>query len=190
MESSGMPPIRRRSKILMLAVRTFLALFVAWGSIVVMTRAHVLPFHAAVREYWPEMRNCKYSVATVTFTQRGWPVDFYVKTGLPEGRLPFHEGIRPPALLYDIVVLGVLVAAAWNLLGPWRRQFSLAGMFTVTTSVALTLSFHLVQWGRHVDLPRFAVDVGAFCAAFTIIRAARKVAARPSRWRFSRKGVE
>jgi len=161
-----------------LAARMFLALFVAWGSIVVMTEAFVLPFHVAIKDYWPEMRNYKYTFATVPFIQRGWPVEFYIKTGLPEGRSPFHEGIRPAALLFDIVVLGVLVIAAWNLSGSFRRQFSLADMFAITTSIAVALSFHLVQWGRFFEPSRFAVDVGAFCVAFTTIRAVRKLAAK------------
>jgi hypothetical protein len=179
MESSGTKPAGpTRRNFTLLAVRTLLALFVAWGSIVVVTRSFVLPFPVAIKDYWPEMRNCRYTVATVKFTQRGWPAAFYVKTGLPTRRSPFHEGIRPAALLYDMVVSGIVVVAAWNLFGPFRRQFSLADMFAVTTSVAMTLSFHLIQWGRCFQLSEFAVDVGAFCVAFSAIRAARKLAAR------------
>ncbi len=181
-----MPLIPRRSRILLPAARAFLALFVARGSIAVMTRAWVLPFQAPVKEYWPEMRDCKYTLVLVTFTQRGWPLNFYVKTGLPERTSSFREGIRPAALSFDVVVAGVLIVAAWNLLGTCRLQFSLADMFTFTTSVALTLSFHLVAWGRQVELSRFAVDVGAFCTAFTTIREARKLPTRLSRWRSRR----
>jgi hypothetical protein len=118
-----------------------------------------------------------------------------VKTGRPENLSAFKPGIHPAALLCDFLVLGVLVVAAWNLLGTCRLQFYLADMLAVTTSVALTLSFHLVAWRQHFDpwdqqlkLSQFAIDVGVFSAAITILRVVREFAARLSRWRARRAG--
>ena len=151
-----------------------------------MTRAWVLPFQAPVKEYWPEMRIASTPLVLVTFTQRGWPLNFYVKTGLPERTSSFREGIRPAALSFDVVVAGVLIVAAWNLLGTCRLQFSLADMFTFTTSVALTLSFHLVAWGRQVELSRFAVDVGSVLHGVHHHSRGAKLPTRLSRWRSRR----
>jgi hypothetical protein len=171
-----------------LAERTFLAIFVAWGSILEMTSAYVVPFHVPVKTYWPERRDIRYTSALVKMTTQGWPVTFRLNTTLPKELSPFKEGIRPGALLCDLIVLGVLVVAAWNLLGTCRLQFDLADMFTVTTSVALMLSFHIVAWDHHFEVSQFAIDVGVFSAAITIIRTMRKFAARLSWWRARRAG--
>jgi hypothetical protein len=181
-----MMPIPGRSRPVVLAVRALLALFVAWGSIVEITGAYTFTNDLATNPGtspatgWPY----KYTFWREVTTVRGWPLEFTVQEGPPTwARL--MTGIRPGALLCDLIVAGALVFAAWTLLDRPRRQFSLAGMFALTTSVALALSFHLVAWktyfavyDRRVGLSRLAVDVGAFCAAFVVIRAGRRLAAK------------
>ncbi len=196
MESSGTRPINKRTT--MLAARSLLALFVAYGSIFEMTRETAFTTLTRLDPGVPSAVSpgITYTLVRLKTALRGWPITFYVKTGLPERLSPWAGGIHPAALLCDLIVLGVLIVAAWSLLGTWRLQFYLADLFAVTTSVALMMSFHLVAWHRsfepwrhqYFELSRIAVDVGAFCAAFTIIRAVRKLAARLARWRTRQPG--
>jgi hypothetical protein len=100
-----------------------------------------------------------------------------LKNNRGESLSPWKPGIDPVALLCDLAVLAVLVAAAWNALRVFPVRFSLADLFAVTTSFAVMLSFHIAAWDRHFDLSQLAIDVGAFSVAIAMIRMVRKIAA-------------
>jgi hypothetical protein len=167
----------------MVAARTLLALFVTWGTVVEMARTDTF-----IINYWTlpaPPPNCKYTVARQQFTFVGWPLVFYSDKG-PPGWVPRLAAVRPVALVCDLVVFGVRVVAGWNLPGRCRRQFSLADLLAVTTSVALTLSFHLVAWKHRFEFSLLAIDIGVFSVAVTFLGAARKLTAMVLRWRSRR----
>jgi hypothetical protein len=81
-------------------------------------------------------------------------------------------------LLCDFVVLGILVFSAWNLLGKSTVRFDLADMFTVTTAIALTFSFHAAAWGRDFELSKCAIDLGVFSAFMITVPTVQAIARR------------
>jgi hypothetical protein len=177
MESNGTRQIAKRGGLL--AARAILPIFVAWGSILAMTSAYVVPFNLPVDTYWRDQPNTtRYTHVLVTATTRGWPLQFDLRTSLRKWPSPFEEGIRRGPLLGDLGVLGILVAAAWFLPRPRRLQASLADLLGLTASLAVTLAFHASAWGRELGLPQLAVDVGVFSAVVVALHIARRFARR------------
>ena len=89
MESSGTRPINKRTT--MLAARSLLALFVAYGSIFEMTRETAFTTLTRLDPGVPSAVSpgITYTLVRLKTALRGWPITFYVKTGLPERLSPW-----------------------------------------------------------------------------------------------------
>jgi hypothetical protein len=180
MDSNGTRQTGGRGRIL--AARTLLTLFVAWGSVLVMTRPAISMTHICLDpdKLAAVSPGVIYTIARVKITERGWPMEWSFKTDLVDELSPMKSGIDPGPLLCDIIVLGILVVAAWSLPRAGQFGLGLADVFTIAISVALTVSFHMLAWYRHLDVSQFAVDVGVFCVAMIILRTVRHFAGRLS----------
>jgi len=177
MESNGTRQIAKRGGLL--AARAIVPIFVAWGAILEMTRAYVVPLNLPVDKYWPDRPNTtRYTFALVEVTTRGWPLQFDVRTSLQKWPSRFEEGIRGGPLLCDLAVLGMLVAAAWFLPWPRRLQLSLADLFALATSLAAALAFHAWAWSHEPGLSQFAVDVGVFSSVVVALGIGRRFSRR------------
>ncbi|MGA2069431.1 MAG: hypothetical protein ABSG86_31055 [Thermoguttaceae bacterium] len=159
----------------MLAARALLALVVAWGAGVEMTRpssfANTMLLAPPFRP--PAEPGVAYTLGRYRTTIRGWPVTFSSNPGLPQRLSVFETGIRPAALACDLIVLAVLTVGAWRLLGPCRFRFDLADICSIILSITVTLSLHLVTWDRQLELSQIAVGLGVFSGLLTGLRLVR-----------------
>jgi hypothetical protein len=157
-------------RISLLAVRGLLALCVAWGAISEMTSPLFALFHLPVETIQRLYPKTKYTWVTWKYEQRGWPFSFVVRTNVPAGASEIKNEDDPVALACDLVLLGILVFAAWKLLRGWRRQFTLARALEITAALGVTMAFQIRAWDHNFDNAKIAIDIGVFSMVVMISR--------------------